>query len=101
MGAARTAPQALLGGTEKLLDDVAGAVHHLQHAVRLVAGHVMAGESVAVAVRIGEHDPLRLEAVPRAEGHWLELLAKVVVIGLDVGGDVGRTASGIVGTASR
>ena len=78
-----------------------GAAHHLQHAVRLVTGHMMAGESVAVAVRIAEHDALRPEAVPRAEGPWLELLAKLVVVGLHVGGDVERTASDIVGTASK
>ena len=87
MGATHTASQALLGGTEALLEDVVGAVHHFQRVTSLNAGHGMAGEPVAVTVQIAEHDALGLEAAPRAGGAWSEPVAEILVVALQVGGD--------------
>ena len=87
MGAAQTATQPLLGGTEELFDDIDGAVRSLRCATRLVAGHGMAGESVAVAVQIAEHDALCPEAAPRPGGQRCEPLVELVVVLLHVGGN--------------
>ena len=97
MGEAHTAPQALFGGAEELLDDVDGALHHAQCAARLVTSHEMAGESVTVAVHIAKNNALGLEAAARAGGPWLEPLADLAVVALHVGGDglqVGRDGRG-------
>ena len=67
-------PQALLGGAKELLEDTVGSDRDGRRPVRLVAGHGMAGESVAVAVRTMEYDAVGLEASQRAGGSWFEPL---------------------------